>query len=60
MQRDEPPPQTTDMGSQDAGWGAGMDRQVLFEIYNAIAAILLEVSPNECRNFFTHAGYRQK
>ena len=27
------------------------------EIYNAIAAILPAVSPNECRNFFTHAGY---
>ena len=26
-------------------------------IYNAIAAILLDVSPSECANFFTHAGY---
>ena len=25
-------------------------------IYNAIAAILPDVSPDECRNFFTHAG----
>src|SRR5215472_7722911 len=26
-------------------------------IYNAIAAILPDLSPNECANFFTHAGY---
>ena len=26
-------------------------------IYNAIAAILPDVSPSECANFFTHAGY---
>ena len=26
-------------------------------IYNAIAAILLDVSPSECANFLTHAGY---
>ena len=29
-------------------------------IYSAISAILPDVSPNECRNFFTHAGYGQK
>ena len=28
-------------------------------IYNAIAAILPNLSPNECQNFFTHAGYGQ-
>ena len=28
-------------------------------IYNAISAILPDVSPNECQNFFTHAGYGQ-
>ena len=28
-------------------------------IYNAIAAILPDVSPNECPNFFTCAGYGQ-
>ena len=28
-------------------------------IYNAIAAILSDVSPTECRNFFSHAGYGQ-
>ena len=29
-------------------------------VYNAIAAILPDVSPEECRNFFTHAGYRRR
>jgi hypothetical protein len=28
-------------------------------IYNAIAAILPNISPDQCRNFFTHAGYGQ-
>ena len=28
-------------------------------IYNAIAAILPDVSADQCRNFFTHAGYGQ-
>jgi transposase len=26
-------------------------------VYNAIATILPDVSPNECANFFSHAGY---
>jgi hypothetical protein len=26
-------------------------------IYSAISAILPDVSPSECTNFFTHAGY---
>jgi transposase len=26
-------------------------------IYNAIATILSDVSPNQCRNFFSHPGY---
>ena len=29
-------------------------------IYNAIAAILPDVSPNECANFFAHAGYGRR
>ena len=28
-------------------------------IYNAIATILPDLSPDQCRNFFTHAGYGQ-
>ena len=28
-------------------------------IYNAIAAILPDVSPDQCRNFFSRAGYGQ-
>ena len=29
-------------------------------IYNAIAAILPDVSASECTNFFTHAGYGRR
>lgn len=29
-------------------------------LYNAIAAILPDVSPNECANFFAHAGYGRR
>ena len=29
-------------------------------IYNAIAAIPPDISPNECANFFAHAGYGRR
>ena len=38
-------------------WLRKAQRRTIEAIYNAIATILPDVSPNECRNFFTHAGY---
>ena len=35
------------------------DRRSSDAIYNAIATILPDVSSDQCRNFFTHAGYGQ-
>jgi transposase len=41
-------------------WLRKAERRSSDAIYNAIAAILPDVSANECRNFFTHAGYGRR
>ena len=41
-------------------WLRKAERRSSDAIYNAIAAILPDVSPHECQNFFTHAGYGRR